>query len=125
MNIIYYNENGLITGAATKMQPEEGRLYIESDIVPNFKLSSEYYVSDDFVIPRPDLSIGEIYDLTVNQEIVLTGIPANTEVFNNETFTGLADGTDIFLSFDTPGNYFLKFRPPFPYKEKTAHVSVT
>ncbi len=125
MSIIYYNENGLITGAALNMQPEENRLWVQSDVVPTSKLSSDFYVSLGNVIERPQLNILENYNLIVNQEITLVGIPADTEVFTNGIYSGTTDGTDVLLSFDIDGNYSLRFRPPFPYKEKTTQVSVT
>lgn len=124
MKIIYYNENGFINGASINKDPDPTRLWVESDVTPSARLSSEYYVFEGAVILRPELILNERYYLLINEEVTITNIPANTEIYNDMTHIGISDGTDILLSFDVADNYYLKFKPPFPYKEKTIQVSV-
>jgi hypothetical protein len=96
------------TGSENKFLPENGYDWIEcQDTVGK-------YVKDGAIADRPAVPA------SISGKII-RGIPAGSRISINGENVGTADGTDIELAFDLPGDYQVK-AVLFPYLDYEATI---
>jgi hypothetical protein len=117
MRYIIYNDKGQILRNIScppdmiEIQLAENEYYIESEDTVDDSL---FYISEEVVVQRPELSI-------IVEGITVYNLPNPSTLIVEGSLYEVTDG-EAELSFSFPGTYTVRIQS-FPYKDKTIEVT--
>ena len=107
---INWSTNGLVNDSIKTAQADLGLSYLQVDMdaVPS---SNDYWVNSDGTGVIEKSIFNPTFSTTtpaVDGVINVTGLPAGTEVFIDDTSAGTMSDTTLTLTADQPGTYTMK-----------------
>ena len=120
--ITYDPETGMIRSWLTSSSVQAGGVLLALEEPCN--ADPKLYIVEGKLSQRPDLPLPEIISAVVGQEVSLGVLPDGCKVYIDKEQVGVADGTEVLVSFPVAGSYQINLTPLFPYYRKLVEVVV-